>query len=128
MTLLPNPESVKEITSGESTLNIARIECHFALNNFFMPTDNYLLENAYLMTFRFGSSRDVTMSSALLLQLGIFTMLCHIPIFALSPMALIHPWIPPWLQHWWKDPKTLKISTDGQYSDLVLTCLAEQFK
>ena len=49
MTLLPNPESVKEITSGESTLNIARIECHFALNNFFMPTDNYILENAYLI-------------------------------------------------------------------------------
>ena len=49
MTLLPNPESVKEMTFGESALNIARIECHFALNNFFMPTDNYLLENAYLI-------------------------------------------------------------------------------
>ena len=49
MTLLPNPESVKEMVSGKSALNIARIECHFALNNFFMPTDNYLLENTYLI-------------------------------------------------------------------------------
>ena len=49
MTLMPNPDAVKEMTSGDSALNIARIECHFALNNFFMPTDKYLLENVHLI-------------------------------------------------------------------------------
>lgn len=46
MTLLPDLEALDEMTDDASALSIGRIECHFTLNNFFMPTDNYLLENA----------------------------------------------------------------------------------
>jgi proline iminopeptidase len=46
MTLLPDPESLKEMSDDSTALSIGRIECHYTYNNFFMKPDNYLLENA----------------------------------------------------------------------------------
>jgi len=44
MTLIPDMQALDEMTDDNSALSIGRIECHYTLNNFFMPTDNYLLE------------------------------------------------------------------------------------
>ena len=45
MTLMPNAAAVAEIASDNSVLPVSRIECHYAQNSFFLPTDNYVLEN-----------------------------------------------------------------------------------
>ncbi len=46
MTLIPNPKSIDEMINDSTALSIGRIECHYTVNNFFMRSDNYLLENA----------------------------------------------------------------------------------
>jgi proline iminopeptidase len=45
MTLIPDTEALHEMSDGKTALSIGRIECHYTYNNFFMKTDNYLLEN-----------------------------------------------------------------------------------
>jgi proline iminopeptidase len=45
MTLIPNPKAIEEMTNDGSALSIARIECQYTLNKFYMTSDNYLLEN-----------------------------------------------------------------------------------
>ena len=45
MTLLPDESAVAEIMSDQTVLPVSRIECHYAINDFFLPTPNYILEN-----------------------------------------------------------------------------------
>jgi proline iminopeptidase len=45
MNLIPDPKAIEEMTSDEAALSIGRIECHFTYNNFFLESDNYILEN-----------------------------------------------------------------------------------
>jgi proline iminopeptidase len=46
MTLIPNPEAIEEMINDVSALSIARIECQYTLNKFYMMSDNFLLESA----------------------------------------------------------------------------------
>ena len=50
MTLFPDPVAVQEMTMEHSALSIARIESFFTANNFFMESDNYVLDNAHVMS------------------------------------------------------------------------------
>jgi len=45
MSLTPNEKEIAELTVGERSISLARTECHYAVNGFFMPTENYILEN-----------------------------------------------------------------------------------
>jgi len=44
MTLVPNHEAMESMMEPKSAVVIARIECHFTYHNFFMKSDNHLLE------------------------------------------------------------------------------------
>lgn len=44
MTLVPNPKAIESMLEPKSAIAIARIECHYSLNHFFMKSENYLLE------------------------------------------------------------------------------------
>lgn len=46
MTLFPNADALAQMASGDSALSIARIESHYTANNFFLPNDNHVLDNA----------------------------------------------------------------------------------
>jgi proline iminopeptidase len=43
--LLPDPKLIDEFTEPDKALAVARIECHYFVNNCFFETDNYLLEH-----------------------------------------------------------------------------------
>lgn len=43
--LIPDQKLIDEFTEPETALAVARIECHYFINNCFFETDNYLLEN-----------------------------------------------------------------------------------
>ena len=43
--LLPNQKALDEFTEPEKAIALARIECHYFVNNGFFDTDNYLIEN-----------------------------------------------------------------------------------
>lgn len=43
--LIPNQSLIDEFTEPEMALAVARIECHYFINNCFFETDNYLIEN-----------------------------------------------------------------------------------
>ena len=43
--LLPDQELIDHFAEPQRALALARIECHYFVNNSFMPTDNYLIEN-----------------------------------------------------------------------------------
>jgi proline iminopeptidase len=43
--LLPDPKLIERFGEAEFALAIARIECHYFINNIFLPSENYLLEN-----------------------------------------------------------------------------------
>ena len=45
MSLTPDDKEIESLTVGERSISLARTECHFAMNGFFMPTSNYILEN-----------------------------------------------------------------------------------
>jgi proline iminopeptidase len=45
ITLRPNPHVFREFT--DIAVSLARIECHYFMNNCFYPEDNYLLNNAH---------------------------------------------------------------------------------
>jgi len=45
--LLPDPELMNHFEGAHEALSLARIECHYFMNNSFFPTDNYLLENVH---------------------------------------------------------------------------------
>ncbi len=47
ITLLPDPEALKEMSDEAIAVAIGRIECHYTFNRFFMKTDNYILEHCY---------------------------------------------------------------------------------
>lgn len=44
--LLPDQSLIDEFDDPALALALARIECHYFVNNAFFPTDNYLIENA----------------------------------------------------------------------------------
>ncbi|NOX81823.1 MAG: prolyl aminopeptidase [Alphaproteobacteria bacterium] len=46
MTLLPDPAAVAEIASDKTVLPVSRIECHFENNQFFLPSPNFVIDNA----------------------------------------------------------------------------------
>ena len=46
MNLVPDLEAIEKLTDAHIALSIGRTECHYTVNRFFMPTDNYILENA----------------------------------------------------------------------------------
>ena len=46
MNLVPDLEAIEKLTDAHTALSIGRTECHYTVNRFFMPTDNYILENA----------------------------------------------------------------------------------
>ena len=46
MNLIPDPAAVQDMINDASALSVGRTECHFTHNNFFMKSDNYILENA----------------------------------------------------------------------------------
>lgn len=50
MTLFPDPVAVQEMSMEKSALSIARIESFFTANNFFLESDNYVLENCHVMS------------------------------------------------------------------------------
>lgn len=43
--LLPDQSLIDEFTEHDKALAVARIECHYFVNNCFFETDNYLIEN-----------------------------------------------------------------------------------
>lgn len=43
--LIPDPKLIDEFTEPETALAVARIECHYFINNCFFETDNYLIEH-----------------------------------------------------------------------------------
>jgi proline iminopeptidase len=43
--LLPDQSLIDEFTEPEMAIALARIECHYFVNNCFFETDNYLLDN-----------------------------------------------------------------------------------
>ena len=43
--LIPNQQLIDDFTQPEVALAVARIECHYFINNCFFETDNYLIEN-----------------------------------------------------------------------------------
>jgi proline iminopeptidase len=43
--LIPDPETVAHFEDPHMALSLARIECHFFMNNCFFETENWLLEN-----------------------------------------------------------------------------------
>jgi proline iminopeptidase len=43
--LFPDPHLIEDFSQDEFALAFARIECHYFVNNIFMPSENYLLEN-----------------------------------------------------------------------------------
>ena len=45
LSLLPNLEKISEFTEPQHALSLARIECHYFMNNAFFKTENQLLEN-----------------------------------------------------------------------------------
>lgn len=45
MNLIPDQEAIEDMTDDEAALSIGRIECQYTINNFYMKSDNYLLEN-----------------------------------------------------------------------------------
>ena len=45
MALLPNTQSSRDITASDKMLALARSECHFSHHDFFLPSDNYVLDN-----------------------------------------------------------------------------------
>ncbi|MBD3170276.1 MAG: prolyl aminopeptidase [candidate division Zixibacteria bacterium] len=44
-TLFPDEQALAEMTEDKTSMSIGRIECYYTINNFFMKSDNYLLEN-----------------------------------------------------------------------------------
>lgn len=44
MCLIQDQSAIDEMAEGDSAVAIGRIECHYTHNNFFMKSDNYLLE------------------------------------------------------------------------------------
>lgn len=46
MNLVPDLEVIEKFTDAHTGLSIGRIECHYNVNQCFMPTSNYILENA----------------------------------------------------------------------------------
>ncbi|MEO0998743.1 MAG: prolyl aminopeptidase, partial [Pseudomonadota bacterium] len=49
MTLLPDPAALEQMIGDHSALSIARIESFYTANGFFLPADNYVLDNAGAM-------------------------------------------------------------------------------
>jgi proline iminopeptidase len=45
--LLPDQKLIDEFGEPEMAIALARIECHYFINNCFFETDNYLLENIH---------------------------------------------------------------------------------
>ena len=43
--LIPDQKLIEDFTEPDKALAVARIECHYFINNCFFETDNYLLEN-----------------------------------------------------------------------------------
>jgi len=43
--LLPDPKTLEEFTEPEKAIALARIECHYFINNCFFDSDNYLIEH-----------------------------------------------------------------------------------
>ena len=48
-TLLPDAAAVAEVAANHRLLALARFECHYANNHFFLPSANYVLEHAQLL-------------------------------------------------------------------------------
>jgi proline iminopeptidase len=44
--VLPDPEALEEMLADQSAISVAHIESYYTLNNFFMESDNYVLDNA----------------------------------------------------------------------------------
>jgi proline iminopeptidase len=43
--LIPDPKLIDEFTEPDMAIAVARIECHYFINNCFFERDNYLIEN-----------------------------------------------------------------------------------
>ena len=43
--LIPDQDLIDDFTEPETAIAVARIECHYFINNCFFETDNYLIEN-----------------------------------------------------------------------------------
>jgi proline iminopeptidase len=50
--LFPDPALINKFGEAQQALSLARIECHYFMNNAFFETDNYLIENV-------GKIRDI---------------------------------------------------------------------
>ena len=93
MTLLPDPAALAEMTVDESAVTTARIECHYAVNGFFLDSDNYLLEQAHNM-------RDVP----LCIVQGRYDVIC--------------PTVSAWELHQALPKSELRIVPDGSHSPM----------
>jgi proline iminopeptidase len=49
MTLVPNPRTIQAMMEPKSAVAIARIECHYSLNHFFMKSDNHILDHIHII-------------------------------------------------------------------------------
>ena len=93
MTLLPNPETVAEMTNDRSILSKARIECQYNHNAFFLKNDNHVLENV-------GDIADIP---------------CHI---VQGRYDVICPMLSAWELHKALPRSELKIVPDGSHSPM----------
>ena len=44
--LIPDQKLIEDFTEPDKALAVARIECHYFINNCFFETDNYLLKTS----------------------------------------------------------------------------------
>ncbi|MDR4509682.1 MAG: prolyl aminopeptidase [Candidatus Brocadiaceae bacterium] len=93
MTLIPHQKSIEEMTTDSTAFSIARIECHYTLNNFFMTSDNYLLDTI-------DTIRDIPCR----IVQGRYDMIC--------------PIISAWELHKTLPGSTLRIVRDGSHSPM----------
>ncbi len=47
--LMPDPQIVREFQDEAMALSIARLECHYCVNRFFLPSDPWILEHAHVL-------------------------------------------------------------------------------
>ena len=49
-TLFPDPQALDGMLQDDSSLSIARIESHFTAHKFFLEKDNFVLDNAHVIS------------------------------------------------------------------------------
>jgi len=93
MNLMPDPEAIDHMTDDQTGLAIGRIECQYTVDRFYLPSDNYILENI-------GKIKDIPLR----IVQGRYDIIC--PMQAAWDLHKAHP------------KSDLRIVLDGSHSPL----------